>query len=176
MTMFSRMIVVFAGVSLCFAIGLGCSGDETSQGDSSAATQTETERPAYKVPPTTDGMPPMASDTAANIQEELKVKQELPDYYPEDGPLYPDTLPSNIRVKGSKVTMGFGTKDPADKVANYLESDLESKGWAVLPVQELPTGSVIQGSKGGRNVTVLVSHLSQDADDYATMIMVAVQR
>ena len=175
MTMFSRMIVVFAGVSLCVLIGVGCGGDEATQGDGAAANQTETERPAYKAPPTNE-MPPMASDIAVTIQEELKVKQELPDYYPEDGPLYPDTLPSNIRVKGSKVTMGFGTADPADQVADYLESDLQSKGWTVLPVQEVPTGSVIQGSKDGRNVTVLVSHLSENADEYATMIMVSVQR
>ena len=176
MTMFSRMMVVFAGVSLCLAIGVGCGGDEATQGDGAAATKTETERPAYKAPPTTDDMPPMASDMAATIQEELEVKQELPDYYPEDGPLYPDTLPSNIRVQGSKVTMGFGTMDPADQVADYLESDLDSKGWTVLPVQQVPTGSVIQGSKDGRNVTVLVSHLSENADEYATMIMVSVQR
>ena len=105
MTIFGRMMVVFAGVSLCFAIGVGCGGDEATQGDDAAATQTETERSADKAPLAAGKMPPMASDMATTIQEELKSKQELPDYYPEDGPLYPDTLPSNIRVKGSKVTM-----------------------------------------------------------------------
>ena len=104
MTIFGRMMVVFAGVSLCFAIGVGCGGDEATQGDDAAATQTETERSADKAPLAAGKMPPMASDMATTIQEELKSKQELPDYYPEDGPLYPDTLPSNIRVKGSKVT------------------------------------------------------------------------
>ena len=177
MTMVSRMIVVFAGVSLCVAMGVGCGGgDEATQGDAGAAAPSETARPADKAPPTLGEMPPIATDIAATIQEELKVKQELPDYYPEDGPLYPDTLPSNIRVKGSKVTMGFGTMDPSNEVADYMESDLQSKGWTVLPVQQLPTGSVIQGSKDGRNVTVLVSHLSEDAGEYATMIMVSVQR
>ena len=85
--------------------------------------------------------------------------------------------------KKSKATKskGRGREDGASRaltrqVAEYLESDLQSKGWTVLPVQQVPTGSVIQGSKDGRNVTVLVSHLSENADEYATMIMVSVQR
>lgn len=177
MTRFGRMILGVALVCLLGLFGVGCGGqDETTQAEGVAEVQTQKERPKFKVPPTTDEMPPKASDLAANIREELKVKQELPDYYPEDGPLYPDTLPSSIRVQGSQVTMGFGTKDPADQVAEYMESDLKSKGWTVVPVQEVPNGTLVQGSKDGRSVIVLVASLDGGADEDATMIMVSVQR
>ena len=76
----------------------------------------------------------------------------------------------------SEMPLCCNQRKVCDQVADYLESDLQSKGWTVLPVQEVPTGSVIQGSKDGRNVTVLVSHLSESGDEYATMIMVSVQR
>ena len=177
MTKFSQMILLVALGCLLGMTWVGCGGqEETAQDAEVPAARTEKLRPEYDAPPTLDGMPPIASETAVTIQEELKVKQELPDYYPEDGPLYPDTLPSSIRAQGSKVTLGFGTNDSTAEVASYMESDLKSKGWTVLPVQEMPTGTLIQGTKDGRNATVLVAGLNGGSDGHSTMIMVSVQR
>lgn len=177
MTKLSQMILWVALVGLLGVTWVGCGGQEEVAGDEGVpAAQTEKVRPTYDAPPTLKEMPPMATDGEISIQDELKVKQELPDYYPEDGPLYPDTLPSNIRVTGSKVTLGFGTNDPTGEVVNYMESDLESKGWTVLPVQEMPNGTVVQATKDGRMATVLVAGLGGGSDGYSTMIMVSVQR
>ena len=111
-----------------------------------------------------------------SIQEELKVKQEIPDYYPEDAPIYPGSLPSNIRHQGSTVTLAFGTKDAAAQVVDFMRSDLNSNGWTILPAQELPNGTLIQGTKDGRTISVLVAGLTPDPEGESTMMMVSVQR
>ena len=130
MTKLSRMILMAVLVCTLGFISLGCGGqEEASESEPLAEVTPKVERPKYKVPPTMEGMPAKATDVARTIQEELKVKQELPDYYPEDAPVYPGSLPSSIRTAGSMVTLGFGTKDSVAQVIDFMESDLNSNGW-----------------------------------------------
>ena len=177
MTKLSRMILMVGLVCGLGFVGLGCGGqDEASKSEPPAAATPKAERPKYKVPPTTPGMPKKANDLGRNIQEELKVKQEVPDYYPEDAPIYPGSLPSNIRTQGSTVTLAFGTKDASAQVVDFMQSDLNSNGWTILPGQELPNGTLIQGTKDGRTISVLVAALPPDPEGESTMMMVSVQR
>lgn len=177
MTKLSRMILTAGLVGVLGFVGLGCGGqDEASESEPPAEATPNAERPEYKVPPTTPGMPKKANDVGRTIQEELKVKQEIPDYYPEDAPIYPGSLPSNIRHQGSTVTLAFGTKDAAAQVIDFMRSDLNSNGWTILPGQELPNGTLIQGTKDGRSISVLVAGLAPDPEGESTMMMVSVQR
>jgi len=179
MTKLSQMILMAGLVGVLGFTGLGCGGqDEPGEREPLAEVTPSAERPKYKVPPTVPGMPPKATEKARTIQEELKVKQEVPDYYPEDAPIYPGSLPSSIRTQGSTVVLGFGTKDSADQVVDFMESDLNSNGWTVLPGQEMPNGTLIQGTKNGRSITVLVAGLAPDpdGDGESTIMMVSVQR
>ena len=177
MTKLSQMILMAGLVGGLGFVGLGCGGqDDGAETSPAAEAKKEVERPKYKVPPTLSEMPAKASDKARSIQEELQVKQEIPDYYPEDAPIYPGSLPSNIRTQGSTVTLGFGTKDSPDEVVAFMESDLGSNGWTILPRQELPNDTLIQGTKDGRSITVLVVGLPPEPDGEATMMMVSVQR
>lgn len=177
MTKLSRMILMAVLVCTLGFISLGCGGqEEASESEPVAEVTPKVERPKYKVPPTMEGMPAKATDVARTIQEELKVKQELPDYYPEDAPVYPGSLPSSIRTAGSMVTLGFGTKDSVAQVIDFMESDLNSNGWTVLPSQEMPNGTLFQGTKNGRTITVLVAGVTPDPGGDSTMMMVSVQR
>ena len=177
MTKLSQMILMASLVGVLGFVGLGCGGqDEASESQPAAEAKSEGERPKYKAPPTLPGMPAKAHDKPRTLQEELSVKQAIPDYYPEDAPIYPGSLPSNIRTQGSTVTLGFGTKDSADQVVEFMQSDLNSNGWTILPRQELPNDTLIQGTKDGRSITVLVVGLAPDPEGESTMMMVSVQR
>jgi hypothetical protein len=171
------MILMAGLVSVLGFVGLGCGGqDEAAESEPLAEVTPNVERPKYKVPPTVPGMPAKVSEQSRTIQEELKVKQEIPDYYPEDAPVYPGSLPSNIRTQGSTVTLAFGTNDSADQVVEFMQSDLNSNGWTVLPEQELPNGTLIQGTKDGRMMSVLVAGLEPEPEGESTIMMVSVQR
>ena len=174
-------VIIAAVLASVLVFGLvSCGGqEEPSQGEAAsqaAEGRAEPAKPAYKEPPTTPEMPPKASDLPVTVAEQLKIKQEIPDYYPADAPVYPGSLPSSVRIQGSKVILGFGTAAPRSEVGYYMESDLSSQGWDVNPVQELPTGLLIQGTKDGRSISVLVASVDGDPGDETTMIMISVQR
>ncbi|MAI80576.1 MAG: hypothetical protein CL917_16665 [Deltaproteobacteria bacterium] len=178
MSNLSRLVLIVAVGGLIALGSLGCGGTDDSAApptDSTAGT-TSAERVIQETPTITSEMPSASGENRLGVGEELKNKIAIPDYYPEDGPVYPGTLPSYVRVMGSKVALAFGLSDSPDKAESIVMADLKGKGWTLTPPMELPTGTVINGTKAGREVTVLISTVPEDSGGETTMMMVSVQR
>lgn len=170
-------------LSLVLALSLvNCGGcdepaGQTAAPEKKAEARPETpNRPARQAPPAEPDGPPAVADISELGAGELKGKQKLPDYYPDDGPVYPGTEPSKVRSDGDKVAVFYGTGDSQSQALKTVERDLQGKGWSMMAAEELPTGTLLQGTKGDRVVTVLVATLDEGASDQVTMVAVSVQR
>jgi hypothetical protein len=168
-------------VVLCLAMAtlvVACGGDDEEK-KPEAATKA---RPAAKAQRPDRAPEPAPSDIghreatarAERFVDELKVKVELPDYYPGDAPVYPDTPPSAATVlpRGS-VSVQFGTTDSAADVKAWVLDFLPTYGWQLTAEQDVSGGSVILAIKGQRQLKVLVSTVGT-MDDQLTMLAVDV--
>ena len=117
-------------------------------------------------------MPPIPSSSRAG--EELNVKIELPDFYPSDGPIYPDTPPSKAFVKGNKINLMFGTEDSTETVLDFMNSELPRLGWNNANVQRIGGMISIEATKPGRELTILLSPIDSGRPSETTLIAVVI--
>jgi len=118
-------------------------------------------------------LPPVHSGSRSPGQE-LTIKIELPDFYPSDGPVYPDTQPSKAFVKGDKVNLMFGTQDSTETVLDFMNQELPNLGWNNANVQRMGDAISIVATKPGRNLTVLLSPVDSGRPTETTLIAVVI--
>jgi hypothetical protein len=118
-------------------------------------------------------MPPLPSGPKSPGQE-LAAKIEVPDFYPSDGPIYPDTKPSKSFVTGNKINLMFGTEDSTEKVLDFMNKELPSLGWNNADVQRMGPAISIVATKPGRELTVLLSPVDSGRSTETTLIAVVI--
>ena len=168
--------ILAAAFALSGAV-LGC-GDDEEPTAGSAAKQSSGAEPggsaAPEVPEDVVVMPPMPQMQPKSPGEERAIKIELPDFYPSDGPVYPDTQPSKAFVKGNRVNLMFGTDDSTETVLDFLNAEIADLGWSNAEVQRMGDVIAIQATKPGRGLDILVSVVDSGFSTQATLIAIGI--
>jgi hypothetical protein len=150
-----------------------CGGDE-QPASRSAVAQTESSPGRESAAPAEIIMPPLPSTKPQSSSDQLAVKIELPDFYPSDGPVYPDTTPSKAFVKGDRVNLMFGTQDPANQVLDFMNGELPRLGWNNARVERISNVITMTATKPGRELTILLTELEAGTSSQTTLIAVSV--
>ncbi len=170
------MVRVLLLMSATLALILACGGDEepvSKPAPTPEATKAESSPPAEDQGITETEMPPIPSIHAQTIAEELSVKIEMPDFYPSDGPVYPNTAPSKAFVKGDRINLMFGTKDGVNEVLDFLNADLPRLGWNNAEVERMSNIITIQATKPGRTLAVILTSIDSGQPSQTTLIAVS---
>lgn len=163
--------------SLVGGLLVSCGGsEEPSQTKGAPQAATQGQDAAKKTSPPLPAKQAAAPPRQFTIAEQLRVKVDVPDEYPEDAPIYPGSQASSVRSQGGTVILGFGTMDAPTEVQSYIETDLGNEGWDVQPVQEMPNGVLVMGDKNGRKISVLIAEVNGNQGDANTLIMVSAER
>ena len=150
---------------------LACSGEDAPQAPSAPAAQSQ---PAREVPKLADPvMPSIPSARPSNVEEELAVKIEMPDFYPADAPVFPGTAPSKVFVEGNKINIMFGSQDSVEDALGFLNDELPRLGWNNHLVQRMSNIVTLEGRKGDRDLTIVLSEFPGDQEN-PTLIAIAV--
>lgn len=160
--MASTLAVAFA-LTLAPAL-LGCGQDEAPQPNPSNPSVAPANSPARA---------PVARDPE-RLRKELRREIELPDYYPEDAPIYPGSTTSSAGRPSGRVAAAFSTEDSTELVRAHVLGELASSGWSEVLVVEMPNGVVIHGKKDAREISVLISFVDPDTEHELTMMIVAI--
>ena len=175
------LVATLAAVFALAGVVLGC-GDDEEPTAGSAAKQSSGAEPGESATPQASSeapedvvvMPPMPQRQPKSPGEELAIKIELPDFYPSDGPVYPDTQPSKAFVKGNRVNLMFGTDDSTETVLDFLNAEIVALGWSNADVQRMGDVIAIQATKPGRNLDILVSVVDSGLSTQATLIAIGI--
>jgi hypothetical protein len=158
-------------------IGLlpGCGAEEKQTG-STPPPQPVAEAAAPAPERAAINMPPLPSDLQTTPGGELTAKIEVPDFYPADAPVYPNTRPSKAFVQGYRVNLMFGTEDSPSQAVAFLMDELRELGWSNASSQELGQSIAIQSTKPGRDLTILISRVDAGLETETTLVAVSVDR
>lgn len=171
--MISRWTMTWLLLAAIAASGLllACGEDKPSQPKPAPAATSGSPEPA---PPSDIIMPPLPSEVGQRtITGELAVKIEMPDFYPADAPVYPNTAPSKSFVKGDRINLMFGTPDSVEQVLDFLTDELPRLGWDNAAVQRMTNIVSIEATKPGREMTIVLTRFEGDPAD-STLIAVSV--
>lgn len=171
---------LFVGVVAAAFFAACGGGDEVevpTKTPSKPAPAPAAEKPAPeppKAPPKPAARPePKAAPPTGSAGEQLRSEIALPDYYPDDAPVYPGTKPAQATMRNDRANVMFGTPDDPDKVAEYLSGFLDDQGWH--PESERVGSRVMMhGVKGERRILVVVSRVDEAKSSEITMIAVSV--
>jgi hypothetical protein len=167
----TRLVVLALATAGVFLAA--CGGDE-SPGSRSAVAPTESS-PEREPPPTAEIiMPPIPPTKPQSSANQLAAKIELPDFYPTDGPVYPDTAPSKAFVKGDRVNLMFGTPDAPNRVLDFMNGELPRLGWNNAQVERIKNVITMKATKPGRELTILLTELDAGTSSQTTLIAVSV--
>jgi len=172
MTMVRGLLLMSAALGLILA----CGGDEepvSKPAPTPRATQAESPPPAEAQGLADTEMPPIPPIHAQTIAEELSVKIEMPDFYPSDGPVYPNTPPSKAFVKGDRINLMFGTNDGVNEVLDFLNADLPRLGWNNAEVERMSNIITIQATKPGRTLAVILTSIDSGKPSETTLIAIS---
>ena len=146
---------------------LGCGGDD---GDTTPAATGKA--PVRKAPPR--AQPGTAAEPEEVAAEEPQKKppreninerryrrpdeiSELPDNFPTDVPVYPESSPTASLVSGEQdFVVSFETADSPSDVLQYYKTGLGNNGWRIESEADLGAQSALVTTKDQRTTTVLV--------------------
>jgi len=80
----------------------------------------------------------------------------LPDGFPKDVPVYPGSTPTVTSTTAEVTNVVLKTADPAAKASAFYKEKLAAAGWTTESTLNLPSGSVVSCSKGGRALNLAV--------------------
>jgi len=153
------LFVPLIGGACAFAIA--CGGDEPTKPAAKSAKAPMPRSQRERLPE------PSVKDTlAADI--------DLPDYYPDDAPIYRGATVNSSGWQSGRVNVVFSTADAPSDVSGDVQSSLRSKGWGEIVEAEMVNGVVVQAEKGSRSISALISRMEGGTGDETTMIIVAV--
>ncbi|MDE0887305.1 MAG: hypothetical protein OSB70_17415 [Myxococcota bacterium] len=157
--------LLMAMVALLFMV-LACGkGEEGAPAPSSSADQGAASSETK--------MPSLPSSKPQTITDELAVKIEIPDFYPADGPVYPNTAPSKSFVKGDQINLMFGTNDGVEQVLDFMNAELPRLGWENAHVQRRSASITIEATKGSRDLRMILSEIDSGRASQTTLIAVS---
>ncbi len=175
-TMFRAMLLVSSAASLLLACGEEAPTSlESSQSAPEPAAAKTVDEPTPSLgssePPK---MPPIPPPLRSTVAAELAHKIEMPDFYPSDAPVYPDTPPSKVFVNGDRVNLMFGTSDPGAAVVDFMTEEIRRLGWDNADVQRMSNVVSIEARKNSRDLTIVVTEINAGTPDQTTLIAVSV--
>ncbi|MCS5638390.1 MAG: hypothetical protein NZ990_17895 [Myxococcota bacterium] len=151
----------------------GCGGDEAPEPEPTPASPAESSGAPESPVPADVIMPPLPSDRPRTVTDELAIKIEMPDFYPADAPVYPNTPPSKAFVTGNRINLMFGTSDSVAQVLDFLTDELPRLGWNNASVQRMSNSVSVEATKSGRRLAVMLTEF-QDGSKDSTLIAVTV--
>ena len=163
-------------IAALFFLALGCGGDDKPASSAPAASApAEQEGGATgSAAPSEIVMPLLPSSERQSLSEGLAVKVEMPEFYPSDGPIYPDTPPSKYFVKGDAIHLMFGTPDSAAEVLDFMNQELPRLGWNNADTQRHKASISMQATKPGRKLSVLMSEVDRGLSSQTTLIAISI--
>jgi hypothetical protein len=185
LTRVSRLFALrLAGATLVIGLIAGCSGEESPAPSKPEASPTKVTKsaPAAK----NDAKEAMEHAESKASQESTTSRQEraaamiekaieLPDFYPDDAPVYPGAAPGAAKkAPNGRISAVFTSSDPTEDVVAKLSSILSGSGWDTKAPNSMPNATFLQGSKGARAINVVLSQLDDGSSVPKTVIAVAV--
>jgi hypothetical protein len=165
----TRVLLVAIAVA---GLLLGCGSDEAPE-PTPASPAASSEAPEAPMTPPELIMPAIPSDRPRTVTDELAIKIEMPDFYPADAPVYPNTAPSKAFVKGNLINLMFGTSDSVAQVLDFLTDELPRLGWNNASVQRMSNSVSVEATKVGRELIIMLTEF-QDGSKDSTLIAVSV--
>ena len=173
----SKLLLLLTIGLAAAGFAVGCGGGD----DAPAAMPTATEKVADEArgeprSETAEKPPSEARQVpAAGIAEQLRTTIEIPDYYPEDGPLYPGVKPSQTQQSNNgRVSLVFGTDETPDEASSVMNEAAEAKGWTIVSENQMERGLMTMAEKDGRKMTILTSRMDGGSGDAVTLVAVSV--
>jgi hypothetical protein len=167
-----RRTLFIAFVAAAFFVA--CGGSDEVEVPTKAPSKPAPARKAEKsTPKPAAQQKTKATPPTGTAGEQLRSETALPAYYPDDAPVYPGTKPAQVKLLNDRASLMFGTPDDPDKVAQYLSGALEEQGWQPES-QRVGNRVMLQGFKGKRKISVLVSRVDEARESEITMIAVSV--
>jgi hypothetical protein len=114
----------------------------------------KTEKPATEAPQ----RKPRGDDKMAQRRHPRPNEiSELPDNFPSDVPVYPESVPTASLVSGEQdFVVSFATSDRPPDVLRYYKKNLGNEGWRIESEADLGTQSALVTTKDQRTTTILV--------------------
>jgi len=171
-----RVLRVSLGCAALVLFVTACGGSEEKEAPPAAeqkAAPAKAPAAAAKKAPAKPAVKQAAKEAKPQtVEGQLAVKVELPDYYPDDAPVYPGSMPSqHTMTEDGQASLTFGIEDDAESVANYAREFILKNDWAMSLDQEIQGGHLLRASKGARHISVLVTEVND-----GSMMSVAVHR
>ena len=182
----NRALLVLVSTALVACLlSFGCGGDEELPEPTARDAAPSAEKPAAQATPAspTQGTPAPSpvidekarAEMADNLAERLTETVELPDYFPEDGPVYPGSKPSHVQqLPNGKVTVMFGTDASVEDAVRVMISAAEDQGWTIASEDQIERGSLTRATKGGRSATILTNSVKEPGTEGATLVAVSI--
>lgn len=176
-------LVLWSALASALLFGVACGGgeEERSTPTPTPLARSESAMPDTSTDSTAAPRAPAATDRSAAATpggspgEQLRKRIDLPDSFPADAPVYPDTAPSQyVELGGGRLSLTFGTPDPPDEVMEYMLAELPRRRWDVVAQNDLETGKILQATKGDRLFSMLLSRVDQGKPGEITMIAISV--
>jgi hypothetical protein len=171
MTIHASRLRTLLACAASLALLAGCSADD-EPAKPEPVVQKPTAKSAAPKPARPAPAPVVKREPPKTISEQLEGQVEAPDWYPSDAPLYPGAKLNRVGWAGSRVSGIFSTTDSTDDVSSWMTDFLASENWRNVTQVDMPNGKVMQASKSGRTIAVMVSALDSDGTK-VTLVNVA---
>ena len=157
---------------LVLALFIGCS-DSEEPSQTAAMTETQKAAPPKVVAKVPKQMIP-AKGPRKTLKEQLDTEVDIPEGYPADAPVYPNAKTNTAKIQNGRMTAVFSTPDGPDQVTGFAETYLSGNGWSDVQRAEFPGGGeMLQGYKGRRSLSVLVTTLEAEGETVTLMAVTA---
>jgi len=177
----AHLVLAASACAALVLLAMGCGGGDEELPD-------PTSRPAPEAPARAVGdatpapapvpTPPGRAERAPgvpSVAEQLSEKIELPDFFPEDGPVYPGAEPSLAQQQANgRVSLMFGADASVEEAAKVMAEASEAKGWTIVAEDLIEDGIVSRATKEGRNLLVLTRVMREEGQEDVTLVAVSV--
>jgi len=179
----NRLACLGLGLAIALPVGLvACGGDDDAGSPQSRLEQAPREERAAPPSQAAERQPaqqqqPSAAQQAERLSplEELRRDQGIPDFYPEGAPRYPGATTSQAGMSpDGTANLLFGSADSVDEVAAFMADYLPAEGWDTSGTMEAPDGVMMEGTKDGRKIAVMIRKIADRDGSSDAMTMVAV--
>lgn len=86
-------------------------------------------------------------------------KQEIPDNFPEDMPIYPESQVASSVSGNDGVTVALTSEDTVDEVSAYYKKELAGNQWDIVSTTTIENATVYGVEKGDMSGAVIISEV-----------------
>jgi len=109
----------------------------------------------------------------------LKVSNKIPDSWPNDIPIYPDSKVTNSFIMnqdpakgGSEIVLNLNTDDDLQAVRDYYKKELVSNGWKIDQDNEMSVLFTLVASKNSRGFSLMLARRQSSSNDIGSIITI----